>query len=52
VGALLMAAVLTRWPIERKVGRLMLIAVAVFGLANLVFGLSTSMVLSMVALMV
>jgi MFS family permease len=52
VGSLLMAAVLTRWPLERKVGRVMLIAVAVFGLANFVFGMSTSMVLSMAALMV
>jgi MFS family permease len=52
VGALLMAVVLTKWPIERKVGRWMLVAVALFGIANLVFGLSTSMALSIVALMV
>jgi MFS family permease len=52
VGALLMAVVLTKWPIERKVGRWMLVAVAVFGIANLVFGLSTSMALSIAALMV
>ena len=52
VGALLMAVILTKWPIERKVGRWMLVAVAVFGIANLVFGLSTSMALSIAALMV
>jgi MFS family permease len=52
VGALLMAVVLTKWPIERKVGRWMLVAVAVFGIANFVFGLSTNMALSIVALMV
>jgi len=52
VGALLMAVVLTKWPIERKVGRWMLVAVAVFGIANFVFGLSTNMALSIAALMV
>ncbi len=52
VGALLMAVVLTQWPIERRVGRWMLIAVGVFGLANFVFGISTHFVLSMAALMV
>jgi MFS family permease len=52
VGALLMAVILTKWPIERKVGRFMLVAVAVFGVANLVFGLSTNMALSIAALMV
>jgi MFS family permease len=52
VGALLMAVVLTKWPIERKVGRWMLVAVAVFGIANFAFGLSTNMALSIAALMV
>ena len=52
VGALIMAVVLTQWPIERKVGRFMLVAVAVFGIANLVFGLSTNMALSIAALIV
>ena len=52
VGALLMAVILTKWPIERKVGRWMLVAVAVFGIANFVFGLSTNMALSIAALMV
>ena len=52
VGALIMAVVLTQWPIERKVGRFMLVAVAVFGIANLVFSLSTNMALSIAALIV
>ncbi len=52
VGALLMSAVLTRWPVERKVGRRMFEAIAVYGLATLVFGLSTSFALSIIALMV
>ena len=52
VGALFMAAVLTQWPIERRVGPWMLIAVAVFGMANFVFGISTHFALSMLALMV
>jgi MFS family permease len=46
-----MAAVLTQFPIERKVGRWLLISVAVFGLANFVFGMSTHMGLSIAALM-
>lgn len=52
VGALLMALVLTQWPIERRVGRYLLLAVAVFGMANFVFGISTNLTLSMAALMV
>ena len=52
VGALLMSLALTRWPLERHVGRTLLWAVACFGLATVVFGLSHSFWLSMVALMV
>jgi MFS family permease len=50
VGALLTSAVMTRWPISRRVGRVMFAAVAVYGVATLVFALSTSFVLSLVAL--
>ena len=50
VGALATSVVLTRWPLQRKVGARMLIAVAVFGAATLVFGLSTNLALSMAAL--
>ena len=47
----MMAVVLTQWPIERRVGRWLLISVAIFGAANFVFGLSTHMGLSIAALM-
>ncbi|MBI3381383.1 MAG: MFS transporter [Aquabacterium sp.] len=52
VGALTMSLVLTRWPLDRKVGPRLLMAVGVFGLATLVFGLSSSFWLSMFALAV
>ncbi len=51
-GAFLSSVVLTRWPMDRRVGRTMLFAVAVYGLCMLVFGLSTSFALSMAALAV
>jgi MFS family permease len=46
-GALLSSVVLTRWPLNRRVGRSMLLAVAIYGLCMVVFGLSTSFVLSL-----
>jgi MFS family permease len=52
VGALLMSAVLTRWSIERGAGRKLFAAIAVYGLATVVFGLSTSFLLSLAALAV
>lgn len=52
VGALLMSVAMTRWPIERRAGPRMLGAVAVFGVATLVFGLSSSFWLSLAALAV
>jgi MFS family permease len=51
-GALLMSAVLTRWPLERRVGPTMLAAVALYGVCMVVFGLSTSFVLSLIVLAV
>ncbi len=51
-GALALSLVLTRWPITRRAGRVLLASVAVYGLATLVFGLSTSFLLSFVALLV
>jgi MFS family permease len=51
VGALVAAIVLTHWQPRQHVGRIIFIAVAVYGLAVVVFGLSTSFVLSMAALM-
>ena len=50
IGALLMAAALARWPLKRKAGARMLLAVAGFGLATVVFALSRSMILSLAAL--
>ena len=50
VGALLTSLVLTRWPLERKVGHRLLAAVAVYGAATLVFGLSTHFLLSLAML--
>lgn len=52
VGALVMSVALTRWPVRRRSGPLLLGAVAVYGLSMLAFGLSTSFVLSMSALAV
>ncbi len=50
VGALLMSGWLTRWPLARRVGYRMLAAVAVYGVCMVVFGLSTSFVLSLFVL--
>ncbi len=52
VGALAMSIALTRRPVEHRVGRALLVAVAVFGPCMVVFGLSRSFVLSLVALAV
>ncbi|WP_444815003.1 MFS transporter [Variovorax brevis] len=52
VGALVMSIVLTRRPVERHVGRTLLLAVGAFGLCMIVFGLSRSFLLSLVALAV
>jgi MFS family permease len=52
VGALSTAIFLARRPLSRRVGRSMFIAVAVFGLATIVFALSRSFVLSLATLVV
>ena len=52
VGALAMSLVLARWPLQRHVGHKLLAAVAVFGLATVVFGLSEHFFLSLLALAV
>ena len=52
VGALLMSALLARWPIERAAGQRLFAAIAVYGVATAVFGMSTSFALSLVALAV
>jgi MFS family permease len=50
VGALVMSIFLARSPLRHRVGKKMFAAVAVFGIATIVFGLSTSFVLSLVSL--
>jgi predicted MFS family arabinose efflux permease len=50
VGALTASVVLARWSIEAKAGKILLISVAAFGLAISVFSLSTSLALSLIAL--
>lgn len=52
VGALFMSVLLTRRPIERRVGRVLLMAVGTFGLCMIVFGISRSFVVSLIALAV
>jgi MFS family permease len=52
IGAAVMGAYLAYHPLRRKVGRTMFAAVAVFGLATIVFGISTSFTLSLAALFV
>jgi MFS family permease len=52
LGALAMSVALTRWPIAHRAGPKLFAAVAVYGLATLVFGLSTNFGLSLVALAV
>jgi MFS family permease len=52
VGALLMSVALTHRPIARRAGPKMLWAVAGYGLATAIFGLSTSFMLSLTALAV
>jgi hypothetical protein len=52
VGALAMSLALSRWPIERRAGPTMFGAVALYGVAIIVFGLSTALWLSFAALLV
>ncbi|GAA0576541.1 MFS transporter [Rhizomicrobium electricum] len=52
VGAAVVALMLARWPVERQIGVKMFGAVAVFGVATIVFGVSTDFWLSMGALFV
>jgi MFS family permease len=52
IGAALTAALLAFYPIARNVGKWLFIGVAIFGLAIIVFGLSTNFILSLAALIV
>jgi MFS family permease len=49
VGALVTTVLLSHYPIERRIGPAMFASVAIFGVATVVFGLSTWMPLSLVA---
>ena len=51
-GAFVTSIVLTRCPVARRAGTVLLSAVAVYGAATIAFGVSTSFVLSLIALVV
>jgi MFS family permease len=50
VGAAVMALALGRWPLRRHAGRWMFAGVAAFGVATLVFAVSRSLIVSVIAL--
>jgi len=50
IGAVVMALILARWPLKKKAGVRMFLAVGAFGLATIVFGISKSLYLSVAAL--
>jgi len=52
VGAFVVAFALARWPLEKRIGVKMFGAVAVFGVATIIFGVSTNFWLSLGALAV
>jgi MFS family permease len=52
IGAILVSFVLVRWPLRYDVGRTMFIGVAVYGFATIVFGISTSFPVALLALAV
>jgi MFS family permease len=52
IGALAMSIVLARRPIQSEAGKKMLIAVAIFGVATIVFAVSSNIMLSVGALLV
>lgn len=52
IGAVLMSVLLARHPLRHQVGRIMFMAVAVFGIATIGFALSTSFLLSIVILVI
>jgi len=51
-GALLMSLAMVRWPLRHQVGKKLLLAVVVFGVATMVFGVSNSFPLSLLVLAV
>jgi MFS family permease len=52
IGAVAVSTTLANWPLTQHIGRIMFLCVALFGIATIVFALSTSFLLSMAALAV
>ena len=52
VGAIIVSAVLAFYPLEKSVGKTLFGAIAVYGVATMVFALSSNLALSLLALMV
>ncbi|MDR3557731.1 MAG: MFS transporter [Syntrophobacteraceae bacterium] len=52
LGALSMSIIIARCPMQRNIGHKMFAGVIVFGIATIIFGLSTSLILSISALVV
>jgi MFS family permease len=52
VGAFAMSVVLARWPLTLPIGKVLFTVIGVFGAAIIVFSLSTSLIVSLVALAV
>ena len=52
IGALVMALMLARAPLHRRIGRRLLVSVAIYGASILVFAFSTNFIVAMVALAV
>jgi MFS family permease len=50
VGALLMALVMSRWPVRHAAGRLIFAGVAAYGVFTILFGLSENLVLSVICM--
>jgi MFS family permease len=50
IGAAAMAFALARWPLDRRAGHWMFAGVAAFGVATLIFAVSKSMIVSVIAL--
>jgi MFS family permease len=50
VGAAVMAIVVAHWPIRRRAGITMMVCVAGFGVFTIVFGISRSLIISLIAL--
>ncbi len=52
IGGVLASLYLVRWPLKHSVGKILFISVAAFGVTTVIFGVSTSLILSLVTLAV